>query len=210
MNKLPKQWHSQYEKRREEIQSRLRDFSKVQEEKYFYELAYCILTPGTRAANAEKTIANLEQNKFLEHGFDPTSYLRNPDHCIRFHNTKAKRLLEIRKSFDEILPIIKDVNLPASEKRNLLFTQVNGLGMKEASHFLRNIGVRGLGILDRHILNNLQKIGVIEEIPASLTQKRYLEIEKKWKAYAKKINVPLDELDLLFWSMGTKDNKIRK
>jgi N-glycosylase/DNA lyase len=80
--------------------------------------------------------------------------------------------------------------------------------MKEASHFLRNIGERNLAILDRHIFKHLKRLGVIKEIPRSVTKRRYLEIEKKWHKYANKIGILLDELDLLFWSMET--GEIRK
>jgi thermostable 8-oxoguanine DNA glycosylase len=49
----------------------------------------------------------------------------------------------------------------------------------------------------------LKEYGVIEEIPEVLTKKNYLEIEKKMKEFAKLIRIPLDELDLLFWSEET-------
>ena len=57
-----------------------------------------------------------------------------------------------------------------------------------------------LAILDRHILKNLVVLGVIKEIPKSLTEKKYLEIEGKFEEFSKKINISMDELDLLFWS----------
>jgi N-glycosylase/DNA lyase len=80
--------------------------------------------------------------------------------------------------------------------------------MKEASHFLRNIGVRGLAILDRHIFRHLIRLQVIRAMPKSLTKKRYLSIEKKWHRFADDVGISLDELDLLFWSMET--GEIRK
>ena len=81
---------------------------------------------------------------------------------------------------------------------------MKGLGYKEASHFLRNIGVGlDLAILDRHIIKNLKRYGVIEEVPKSLTPKKYLEIEEKMKEFARRIDIPMPELDLLFWSMET-------
>jgi N-glycosylase/DNA lyase len=85
---------------------------------------------------------------------------------------------------------------------------IPGLGLKESSHFLRNIGIRGLVILDRHILKHLKALKIIGRIPASLTPKRYYAIEKKWLKYSKEVGIPMDELDLLFWSMET--GEIRK
>ena len=81
---------------------------------------------------------------------------------------------------------------------------VKGLGWKEASHFLRNIGhYEDMVILDRHILKNLLKHGAIDEIPETLTDKRYFEIEEKFKQFSKEIKIPVEEIDLLFWSEET-------
>ena len=87
------------------------------------------------------------------------------------------------------------------EAREWLVANVRGLGYKEASHFLRNVG-RGeeLAILDRHVLKNLVKHNAIEEIPKTLTKKRYMEIEQKMKEFSQKVSIPLAHLDLLFWS----------
>ena len=93
--------------------------------------------------------------------------------------------------------------LSAYELREWLVKNVKGLGYKEASHLLRNIGYRNLAILDRHILRNLVRVGVLKQIPKSISRLNYLETEKKFLGYSKKINIPMDELDLLFWSMET-------
>ena len=66
--------------------------------------------------------------------------------------------------------------------RDWLVNEVKGYGFKEASHFLRNIGLgEDLAILDRHILKNLARVGVIDEVPSSMTEKNYKEIEEKMK-----------------------------
>ena len=53
-------------------------------------------------------------------------------------------------------------------------------GIKRAGHFMRNIGMyEVVTILDRHILKNLHKHGVIEEVPNPLTKKHYMDIEGK-------------------------------
>jgi N-glycosylase/DNA lyase len=206
---LPEPWHSTYEERRDAIKRRLRDFSEITPEQYFYELAFCILTPQSSAANAEATIAELQRDDFFGRGFDPMPYLRDPKHYIRFHNVKAKRLLAIRETFSELFPILIDHILAPEAKRDAVLAMVKGLGMKEASHFLRNIGVRSLAILDRHIFKHLARLNVIRAIPKNApTKKKYLEIEAKWKSYAERVEISMDELDLLFWSMET--GEIRK
>jgi N-glycosylase/DNA lyase len=81
---------------------------------------------------------------------------------------------------------------------------VKGIGYKEASHFLRNIGFgQHLAILDVHILRNMVRYGVIESVPKNISRSVYLELENKLKGFAKKIGIPMDELDLLFWSSET-------
>jgi len=87
--------------------------------------------------------------------------------------------------------------------REWLVENVKGYGFKEASHFLRNIGYRELAILDRHILKYLVEFGVIEKVPKSLTKKNYMEIEEKFKQFSGRVGIPMDELDLLFWSLET-------
>jgi N-glycosylase/DNA lyase len=80
---------------------------------------------------------------------------------------------------------------------------IKGLGYKEASHFLRNIGFKGYAILDRHILRNLCRWGVTEETASPGSKKKYLEIEAKMKDFANEIGIDFDDLDLLFWSNET-------
>jgi N-glycosylase/DNA lyase len=208
MNRLPEPWLSLYEERKSAIRNRLKDFANISPSQYFYELTFCILTPQSSAKHADATIAELISDDFFILGFDPTSYLRNPNHYIRFHNVKARRLLDIRESFHTLLPHLTDRSIPAEAKREMVLAHVKGLGMKEASHFLRNIGVRGLAILDRHILKHLLRLVVIDQIPGSLTKQRYLDIEARWREFATHVGISLDELDLLFWSMET--GEIRK
>lgn len=97
-----------------------------------------------------------------------------------------------------------DEKISAFEKRELLIANVPGYGLKEATHFLRNIGKNeSLAILDRHILRNLYTYGAIPAIPENLSKKTYYRIENQFKEFAKNVGIPLDELDLLFWSMET-------
>lgn len=194
--------------RAEIIRRRLREFAAVPPSEYFYELAYCLLTPQSSAANADAVVQELRRREFLGTGFDPESLLRDPRHYIRFHRVKARRLQEVRGYHAQIQQLVESSG-NARERRDLLVARVNGFGMKEASHYLRNIGRNdGLAILDRHILRNLKRYGAIRTIPSSLTRKRYLALEKRFGDFASAIGIPIDELDLLFWSMET--GEVRK
>jgi len=205
---LPEPWYSIYDERKDAIHLRLDDFSKIRSDEYFYELLFCILTPQSQAKNAEQVIRKLKSDNFLEFGFDPMPYLREKRHYIRFHNVKSKRLLYIREIYPQLHPILIHERKNIHNLREQVIEMIPGLGLKESSHFLRNIGVQGLAILDRHILKHLKALKIIGRIPKSLTAKRYFAVENKWLKYAKEIGIPMDELDLLFWSMET--GEIRK
>ena len=193
---------NRYHEWKDPIRSRLSEFASVRPDEYFYELVYCLLTPQSSAVNAGKVVEVLKQAGQAGDGKQPVDILADRLHYIRFHNTKAKRILEARGSFPAILEKLTS-GAASHDLRMWLVGNVKGLGWKEASHFLRNIGHRDLAILDRHILKNLKRHGVIPAIPKTLTARRYLRIEERFQRFAGDIGISLDELDLLFWSTET-------
>jgi N-glycosylase/DNA lyase len=196
-----------HEQKHEIIKSRLREFQDVPSSDYFYEIVYCLLTPQSSAVSAEKAVHLLRKHNFSGADIEPEELLHQKDFYIRFHKTKSKHLVALKEQFPEIVQHLLNGST-SIELRTWLVNTVKGLGWKEASHFLRNIGHRDLAILDRHILRNLIRYGVIKRLPKTLTAKRYLAIEKKFLVFAHRIGIPMDELDLLFWSMET--GEIRK
>ncbi len=184
------------------IKQKLIDFENVDVDKYFYELCFCICTPQSKAQSALLVQNELELLRFRENDFDPADILRRNENYIRFHNQKAARLIEMKSTFNNIEKVILS-ELSPREKREYLVNNVKGIGMKESSHFLRNIGFRNLAILDRHILRNLVRYGVFDKIPNISTYKLYEDAEVKFMKFASDIEIPIDELDLLFWSQQT-------
>ena len=87
--------------------------------------------------------------------------------------------------------------------RDELVALVSGLGMKEASHFLRNIGKTNVTIIDRHILKNFVRYRIIPECPKTISRKNYLLLERAFEAFADELHIPPDEFDLLLWSNET-------
>ena len=123
---------------------------------------------------------------------------------VRFKNNKSKFLVALREQMTKNGEIVtKDFfsSIPTTfEKREWIVKNIKGMSYKEAGHFLRNIGFGSeVAILDRHILRNLVKLEVIDEIPKTLSPKIYLEIEKKMKEYCDFVKIPMDEMDLLLW-----------
>lgn len=193
-----------YDQFKDLISIRLREFSTVPLEEYFWELCYCLLTPSTRANNASKVVTILKEKNFYEKKFNPVEILRNPNHYIRFHNVKSLRLLNLVNNWNLINKIVITKNNTPQEIRKKLVETVEGLGMKEASHFLRNVGFTGLAVLDRHILKNLHYYGLIESKKTSIASvKKYLEIEEKFKNFSTLLGLSMEELDLLFWAKET-------
>ncbi len=187
---------TKYNEKKEVIKKRLDDFSKIEnDEDLFYELCFCILTPQSKAKLCWKAIEDLKKNDFLHKEINPLPFLLGRS---RFQNNKTKYLIEAKEKYNEIIYNLRKLN--AFEMREWLIENIKGISYKESGHFLRNIGRRDLAILDRHILKNLLEQKVISEIPKTLTKKKYLEIENKFKEFSNKLNIPMDELDLLFWS----------
>jgi len=190
------------------ITSALEGFKKTwkSDRLVYEELCFCLLTPQSSAKQAIKTINLLREHDLLDKGsaLAKEKYSRN----VRFYRTKALRLVEAQERFPhhKIKKVLIENGLPkdAIKCREFLVNEVNGYGMKEASHFLRNIGFgESIAILDRHILKNLHKCGVISELPKTLTKKKYLEIEDKMRKFCEKHNMSFAELDLIFWSNET-------
>jgi N-glycosylase/DNA lyase len=188
---------------KEAIRRRLEEFRTVEPSEYFYEMIYCLLTPQTSAENAGTVVKELQRLSFHSESVDPEPILRNRSSYIRFHRTKSKHLLKLKDHFPVILKALM-APTDSSVKREWLVKNVLGLGYKEATHFLRNVGRNGgLAILDRHILRNLKRYGAIRSVPKSLSRGKYLSLERSFVRFSERIGISLDELDLLFWSMET-------
>ena len=206
---LPDEYLEHFRRHAGTIRQRLAEFSAVLPEEYLYELFYCILTPQSRALHAEQVIAKLRALGFPGVDIDPTPILRDPNHYIRFHNQKSRRLLEIAASRESIMEILTSRETTSAEKREWLVAHVKGLGWKESSHFLRNIGHLDLAIIDRHVLKHMLRLGAIEEMPKSIgTRGRYLDLEERFRQLAGHAGLELQELDLLIWSF--EEGSVRK
>ena len=191
--------HNAYNLRKDEITERLEEFSKVKDDDIFYELCFCLLTPQSNGMRCDEAVTLLREKNFIRNSVPLIPILKTK---TRFHHHKARYLQMMKQMYPEIasrLSTERDAHL----LREWLVRNVKGIGMKEASHFLRNIGYRHLAILDRHILKNLVKCNVIDTLPKPLNKKKYLEIEKNVLDFSKRIKIDADHLDLLFWSMET-------
>ncbi len=209
--KLINKLKSLYSEKKYEIINRLKEFKnlylKSSDEDVFRELCFCLLTPQSKAKSCWQAICILKERGLLLNGKaeDIQLVLKK---LVRFHNKKAEYLLGARDFFKkngglQIKKVLAGFSDP-SECREWLVRNLKGIGYKEAGHFLRNIGSgEDIAILDRHILKNLYALGVINEMPVSLSKKKYLEVEQRMREFSKAIDIPLSHLDLLLWYKET-------
>ena len=199
-----------YNSKREEIGLRLHEFEKIWKtgtrEKIFAELVFCILTPQSRGISCWAAVENMMKKGVLFAG--DASQIVKELNKVRFLYKKSEYIIEARKKFLDdskvsIKSIINRIN-DGHGAREWLVQNVKGIGYKEASHFLRNIGFQqNLAILDRHIVKNLKFIGVLKEIPGSISRRRYLDIEKRMMEFSKAVQIPMGHLDLVMWYKET-------
>ena len=200
--RLPEDMEERFQERLPAIRARLDDFAAIPRAQWFYELCYCLLTPQSKAANADIVVKQLQEIDFQHRGGDVVHLLRAPQHYIRFHNQKARRLELARSAWADWTALLDD-DRPVRDRRDALAGAVNGFGLKEASHFMRNVGFRGLGIIDRHLLTYLVRTGIYAKPPQITTPRRYHAVERRFSRFADRGGYDMDELDLFFWSEMT-------
>jgi len=192
-----------YSERKAEIGGRISEFGTVgrgPDGRIFLELAFCLCTPQSKANTCWEAVSKLAEKGILQGG--SRAEIRKGLIGVRFANNKSGYIVEARGNFPEIIKF-KELKNPL-EMREFLVKNVKGLGWKEASHFLRNVGYgKDMAILDRHILRNLVRFKVIPEIPRSISKGRYLEIENKMRNFSQKVGLPMQELDMLLWALET-------
>ncbi len=191
-----------YEHIKEKVDSRLEEFSKIREsdsKKIFLELCFCFMTANFQAGKS-MLIQNEIGEGFIEMSEEEIrDLLKKFGH--RFWPQRSKMIYEARW----LAPIIKEKIesfKKSHEAREWIVKNVYGIGMKEASHFMRNIGYFDLAIIDKHIINLLDRYSITEKTKG-LGKKKYLEYEATLLKIANKMGMSIGELDLYLWYMET-------
>jgi N-glycosylase/DNA lyase len=191
------------------ITARLNEFREVFEKgddrRIFEELVFCIFTAN---ASAKMALKSVEAVKDIIMDADKREISKRLRHAHRFPNTRSNYIVltreYLRREFDfKLRDLIFSFEDPMERRDFFASEDIMGLGYKEASHFLRNIGFRGYAILDKHILRSLYEFGVLDSPKPPTTKNGYLGTENKFKEFANLLEIQLDELDLLLWSERT-------
>ena len=198
--------------RRKEIKKKLSEFDEVwrngTDARLWEELAFCIFTAG---ASARMGLNSIEAVRSLLLDGEPEAMTRALKRAgaHRFPIARPRYIVTTRAYFRahfdmKLRKHLRSFSDPL-ERRDWLAQekQIKGLGYKEASHFLRNIGIKGHAILDKHVMNCLSEVGVINAPTPPTNRKRYLELEQQFLRFSRDIKINCDELDLVLWSMKT-------
>jgi len=198
--------------RKKEIKKKLSEFDDVwrngSDARLWEELAFCIFTAGASARMGLNSVDAVRSLLLDGESEEMTQALKKAG-AHRFPVARPRYIVTtrayLRANFDMALRQRLRSFADPFERRDWLAQekQIKGLGYKESSHFLRNIGVKGHAILDKHVMRCLAEVGVVDSSRPPANRKNYLEVEKKFLQFAKDIKVNCDELDLVLWSMKT-------
>jgi N-glycosylase/DNA lyase len=201
------EFRSLYTEKKEALKAQLAEFEYARENaddtRILEELCFCILTSAVGPKVGMKSLHAI-QDILLEGGKDEIAerldgvhkYPDRADYIVHtrdyLKNDYGLNMRQLVDSFDN------------PEERREFFAlnkNIKGLGLTQASHFLRNIGFKGYAVLDRNVLGMLHKLGVIDSPKPPTSKKRYIETEEKMRSFADELGIEIEELDMLLWSL---------
>ncbi len=199
-----------YRARRREIRARLREFGEVRrgatDERLWEELVFCIFTAGASARMGLRSVEAVRGLLARGTHEELAGALRSKH---RYPNSRSGYIVVTREHLQRDCGLrlrerLEGFTDPVARRHWLARERgIKGLGYKESSHFLRNVGLRGYAILDKHILRCLVEVGVLESPQPPATRARYLATELRLRDFARDVSIDFDELDLVLWSMKT-------
>lgn len=193
-----------YFSRQDEIRKRLKEFESFRDssdKEIFEEVAYCVFAANS---SAEMATTALKLLKPVLHSGSLEDYQKTVHKKVRFYNIRSKYLFDNRQVIEQHNNFLKHLeSLNHHERRLFIKDNFKGFGMKESSHFLRNIGFKGYCIIDKHVLNLMTEFSVLKSATPPKNVEEYLKIENKIIEFANKNNFDVDELDLALWSFKT-------
>ena len=199
-----------YSERSEEIRARIKEFETIWEtgtdERLWEEMVFCFFTGGCSAKMGLRSVEAVRPLLMSGNHAELADALRGKH---RYPNARAGYIVASREFLQEHCEMRLRKKLQSFdnhlERRDWLVKEkgIKGLGYKEASHFLRNIGFKGYAILDKHVLRSLAELQIIDDPKPPNTRLKYLTVENQLKKLADLTEIDFDELDLVLWSLKT-------
>jgi N-glycosylase/DNA lyase len=202
-----------------DIQSQMQRTPKVHDERaLWWELSSCILSSQVPYPLAIAAANRIDKSGFLLRRYSNEDHLQN-----ELINLLMKPLIVEGKPRNYRFPVVRAQNLArchsiiintkhsltelicsfdnAIEARKWLVKYVPGIGPKQSSMFLRNVGVSyDLAILDRHVLNYMLKLGIYSGTKLFISSfKQYYKYEADLQKHAYELNCPVGLLDWAIW-----------
>lgn len=201
---------SEHRARRRQIRDRLEEFEEVRrnhdDQRVWEEMVFCFFTGGCSAKMGLRSVETVRP--LLNDGTQPELATALTG-VHRYPNARSHFIVHSREFLRKNLNFKIKAHLEqfdcSLERRDWLVREkgIKGLGYKEASHFLRNVGYRGYAILDKHVLNCLAELKIIDDAKPPTSRSKYLTVEEKLRKFAKNAKIDFDEMDLVLWSMKT-------
>ena len=116
------------------------------------------------------------------------NYIVSTIERIYFNNLTIKKILQSQTSVQDV--------------RNNLIANSMGIGPKQASMFLRNVGFHtDFAILDKHVVDYMKLMGLTCGIQANYSNLHiYQKVETELRTYADNYNISLFHLDIAIWT----------
>ena len=172
---------------------------RLPQERKFVELCFCILVANSNLEQTEKAWERVGKGFLSMDGPELRAMLKK--NGVRFHN-RAAYIIEAREKMAGLESALR--LHPDSRIREWLHDNIKGLGWKESSHLLRNLGFTDFAILDTHVARVMHGYGLIRKAPKSLSsEKTYLALEGILEKKAKKLGMSMAELDCYLFYIGS-------
>jgi N-glycosylase/DNA lyase len=195
----------------------------MDEDSLWNELCVCILSSGVPYEMATSAHLHLLRHNLLDLNFlmskdakQPIAFELSRPICLprkkdgrlrkyRFPNIRARCLVDSARFLyaeegDGLLALLGRPN-SEGEMRDYLVENLSGIGLKEASNFLRNIGFSSsLAIIDSHIVSFMKAANLLPENLSRIDGgNKYLELESILVEISESNDLDLSVLDHAIW-----------
>lgn len=200
-----------------------RDWIEMPDQDLWYELCLCILSSNVPYELARSALFHLIKNNYLQ--LDWINETEDSQQIIarelskpiflpkkvdgscrkyRFPNVRSKNISSAaRIIYSEEGWIRKTLSCSKSEEetRRKITENIPGIGLKESSHYLRNIKFSNqLAIIDSHVVSFLKEINIIEKDHVkTITPKIYAQLEKYLLNICESYGLNMSIFDMAIW-----------
>lgn len=186
-------------------------WNAMSEDSLWVELVACLLGSGVAFEHAQSIVKDLSEKGLLEvqnlsiyREFETNIHRVLLERSYRFPKIRAEYIRNTAEmiygeglTITELLYSTENIN----ETRSIIMKHAKGIGPKQSSMFLRNIGFSDdLAILDSHVLKYMFSVGLLDiSIKTVSNMSIYKILEERLKEYSSYLQVKLSSLDTAIW-----------